>query len=284
MLRIATFNIGLARLRLLEVPVVDGVPHATRRLPYIMDALAANPLGVDIWLLQEAYHPSVHSMLRALPGYSAFMAADAGPDTGLCILVRSDWPARGPAVTRFRQLDWVETVVARKGAMAVSVETPLGPVAVGNLHASYDGRGRERIRLKAPVLRAEEVAQSTAFMEAQGQGLMKLLGGDFNLSLFNEPTGHAVATERGWRDLRETADTFDDAGVKSWSLDNPLAHGIPTEPSHDIDLIFMRDAPDGLHVATRHALTEPVVPLPSGDSVPLSDHYAMLAEIGPVSG
>lgn len=284
MLRIATFNIGLARLRLAGIPVVDAVPHAAARLPHIVDALAANRPGADIWLLQEAYHPGVVSNFRDLDGFTTFAAADAGQDTGLCILVRADWKADGLSVTRFRPLDWLETVVARKGAMCVNVDTPMGRITVGNLHASYDGRGRRSIREKAPGLRAEQVAQSVAFMEARAAGRTKFLGGDFNLSGAHESAGHAAATDRGWRDLREDANTHDDAGVRSWSLANPLASGNPGENSHDIDLIFMKDAGREMAVRTAHVFTEPSVALPDGRNVPLSDHYALMAEVEPVNG
>lgn len=280
MLRIATFNIGLARLRAAGAPLADAVAHASRRLPRIVGALAANAHGADIWLIQEAYHHSVRAALGGVRGFRLHAAATDGADTGLCVLVREDWPSGGLAVARFRALDWVETVVARKGAMRIDVETPLGPAQIGNLHASYDGRGRESIRRRAPGLRAEEVGQALDLIDSGGGGL-KLLGGDFNLSLANEPAGHAVATTRGWRDLRETANAHDDAGVRTWSLDNPIAVSAPGEPAHDIDLIFMKDAPPSLRVETAHILTEPAVALPSGRQVPLSDHYALMAALIP---
>ncbi|PJK29460.1 endonuclease/exonuclease/phosphatase family protein [Minwuia thermotolerans] len=280
MLRIATFNIGLARLRAGGVPLVDAVAHAGRRLPRIVEALSANAPGIDIWLIQEAYHHSVRAALGGVSGFRLHAAAERSADTGLCVLVRRDWPSGGLAVVRFRALDWVETVVARKGAMRIDVETPLGPARVGNLHASYDGRGREGIRRTAPGLRAEEVGQALDLLESGGGGL-KLLGGDFNLSLASEPAGHGVATARGWRDLRETADAHDDGGVRTWSLDNPIAVSAPGGPAHDIDLIFMKDAAPSLRVETAHILTEPAVPLPSGRHVPLSDHYALMATLIP---
>ena len=229
-------------------------------------------------LIQEAYHRSVRQALAAVRGFRVHAAADRGADTGLCILVREDWPSGGFAAARFPPLDWVETVVARKGVMSVEVETPVGPARIGNLHASYDGRGRRSIRRKAPGLRAAEVRQALDLMEREGGGL-KLLGGDFNFSLAHEPAGHGVATAGGWRDLRETADRHDDAGVTTWSHGNPIAVSGTDEPAHDIDLIFMKDAAAPLRVETRHLFAEPITPLPSSRRIPLSDHYALMATL-----
>lgn len=277
MIRIATFNIGLARLRLFGLTLKDAVPHALLRLAPIARALEANADDVDIYLLQETYGRDVVDRLMTIGGFRCFTAFAAGHDFGLTVLVRDGLAAGNLRTAAFPANDWVEVVVARKGVMSVDVETPLGPFRVGNLHASYDGRGRRSIAAKAPESRRRQVEIALELLEHDADGRLLVLGGDFNASRAFEPATWGIAPARGWLDCREAADgADDDAGVTSWSPTNPLTLG--RGRNEDIDLIFLRAASPPA-IRTRHILTEPLVPLAGGRRVPLSDHYGFAVEL-----
>ncbi|MEC9347932.1 MAG: endonuclease/exonuclease/phosphatase family protein [Pseudomonadota bacterium] len=277
MLRIATFNTGLARLRLLGRPVFDAVPFPDLRLPLIRDRLASGTDGVDIWLLQEVYGADAVRAFTAIPGYAAVSALSLGRDSGLVTLVRDGLAVSDAEIAPFPANDWVEATFAKKGTLAVDVETPVGPMRIGNLHTSYDGRGRKRIKAKAPLSRARQVGIALDLLERGGAGRHLLLGGDVNASKAHEPATWRVAPDRGYADLRLEAEAYDDAGVTSWAPANRLARGHGR--NEDIDLIFARWHGAPLRCSARHFLTEPVVPLPDGTTGPLSDHYALLVEI-----
>lgn len=73
MLTVATWNIGLALLTLLGMPLVDAVPHAATRMRPIAKALAAQRDEVDIWLLPEGHGPLFRRRLCTVPACRAVM-------------------------------------------------------------------------------------------------------------------------------------------------------------------------------------------------------------------
>lgn len=278
-MRIATFNTGQAGLDLFGRRLRDGVPHATRRLPMIAEALAENEEHIDVWLLQEVYGRTALDAIAGIPGYQPFLAQSRPrrQATGLAILVRQDWEAQLLGKSLFSPLDKIEKCIANKGIMVVVVETPLGPVAFGNLHTCYDGRGDPETRKRAPVLRRRQMEKSASILERLNGDGQAILGGDFNFSLRQEPGNHAVLTSKGWRDVRETAAEFDDRGVCSWSSRNPLVTPDPDYPDQNIDLLFA-SGDRGWQITASHIFTDDVVALPDGDMMPLSDHYGLKAE------
>lgn len=278
--RVATFNIGQAGLDLFGKRLRDGVPHASERLAFIAEALTHNTHDVDVWLLQEVYGRSALRAVAKLPGYRAYLAESRPRKqaTGLAILIREEWPSELLGKSRFPPLDRIEKSIANKGVMAVGATTPIGPVAFGNLHTCYDGRGELEAKKKAPVLRRRQIEKATAFMDRHRDGAPAVLGGDFNFSLAGDPGNHAILTNRGWRDLREASDTHDNLGVCTWSARNPLVHDDPDYPDQDIDMLFTA-ADNAWSVDTQHIFCENAVPLQNGDQVPLSDHYGLLARI-----
>jgi endonuclease/exonuclease/phosphatase family metal-dependent hydrolase len=278
--RIATFNTGQAGLDLLGMRLRDGVPFATERLPAIADAIARNSDRIDVWLLQEVYGKAAMSAVSAIPSYQAFMAQSRPRNqaTGLAILVREDWPAQLLGKDRFAALDRIEKSIANKGIMAVGVETPDGPIAFGNLHTCYDGRGDQEARKKAPILRRRQLEKAAAFMSRHNGDTPAILGGDFNLSLQGEPGNHAVLTSKGWRDLRQNAVAHEGGSLATWSASNPIVTPDPDYPDQDIDLLFATGNPDWQY-STRTIFTENIVDSPDGRQVPLSDHYGLMAEV-----
>lgn len=230
--------------------------------------------------MQEVYGRAALDAIRSIPGYQAFLAESRPRKqaTGLAILIRQGWPAELLGKHRFPPLDRIEKSIANKGIMAVGVETSSGPVAFGNLHTCYDGRGEHEIRKKAPVLRRRQMEKAASFMERLRDRAPAILGGDFNFSLTGEPGNHAVLTNAGWQDLRKTAIAHDGGGVTTWSATNPLVRPDPDYPDQDIDMLFATGG-SGWKAATRHIFTADCVGLADGTQVPLSDHYGLMAEI-----
>ncbi|WP_417513344.1 endonuclease/exonuclease/phosphatase family protein [Minwuia sp.] len=278
MLRIATWNIGQARLGLAGIKLKDAVAHASARAGPTVEAISARRDRVDVWLLQEAYGWQVRSLLSRLSGYRAIHGPRHLRDTGLAILVRTGWRVGTPRHIAFPALDWVEIAIAMKGCLSVQVETPFGPLRVGNLHTSYDGRGRQSTADRAPPHRRKQIAMALDLMEHEPEMPM-LLGGDFNASALHEPETHAVLTGRGWRDLSLTTDRRAADACATWSNANPLVPHSETYPDQDIDLIWARGLPSGCRVGTSTFMTEPVVKTADGRTVPLSDHYGLLVDI-----
>jgi len=272
MLTVATWNIGLARLTLLGIPLVDAVPHAAARMRPIAEALAARRDEVDIWLLQEAYGPPIRRLLRAVPGYHAVLGPGWMRDCGLCILVRDDWETGSSRHRLFPANDWVEVLVAAKGVLTAEIMTPLGLLRLGTLHASYDGRGRRSIREKAPLSRRRQAGIAKDLMEA-GDATPLILGGDFNASLAAEPETHRSITGRGWRDLALTANRRTGNGLTTWASGNRLASGDSRD--HDIDLLVAKNLPEDWTVAAEVFMHENILSRPDGDALPLSDHHAL---------
>ena len=69
----------------------------------------------------------------------------------------------------------------------------------------------------------------------------------------------------------------------TWDPANPLNRGRVTGPARRVDSVFVRSG-GGRTVAVADArivLDEPLVPLPDGGPVPVSDHYGLLATLAP---
>lgn len=278
MFRLATFNIGLARLHLLGQTVREGVPNQATRLPAICAWLDRNSVQADAWLLQEAYGADVVARLAACSGFRAVAARDSGADTGLVMLVRKDIRITHSSVLRFPAVDWIERFIARKGLQTVELEVDGHRFRIGNMHTSYDGRGRQAVAAIAPQMRQRQVGMALAAMEKDAGDRTLVLGGDFNAAATIEPATFRLGPSRGWRDGRLDAATWDDAGVTSWSNANPITNG--SSPDQDIDHVWVKAPTDDPVLHSRHVATGNSVPLPDGRMIPLSDHYGLAVGIG----
>lgn len=277
MLRIATFNIGLARLHLLGKTLREGVPHQAARLPAICAWLSRNEERVDVWLLQEAYGRDVVAQLARSTGFRVVAAHDNGPDAGLVMLLRRDIRIGQPATLQFPVVDWVERFIARKGMQFVDLEVAGQRFRVGNMHTSYDGRGRQKIAAMAPEVRRRQIGTALDAMAEASADHTLVLGGDFNASAAYEPESFRLGAAQGWKDARLDAVEWNDAGVTSWSNANPIING--DSPDQDIDHVWVRPAAPGLTLRSRHVATRHTVPLPDGQMIPLSDHYGLAVEV-----
>ncbi len=269
-MRIATFNIGMAGFRLFGRMLREGVPHSAQRWPAIMQMLCENKENVDIWLLQAAYGTRVIRDLRSLENVRVVASRDMGKDRGLCILVRSDWPIDRVSTTSFKPLDLVERFVAPKGLLQLRVHHPDGALHIGNLHTCYDGLRPDSHQKKAANLRRQQMQQVTDAMPRD----RTVLGGDFNFSPGHEPKSFDVLARSGWKEARDVKDS---EPLRTWSNLNPLVHPDPAYPDQNIDMLLMRGFRG--QAKSRIILHNHIVPCADNTSIPLSDHYGLLAEI-----
>lgn len=277
MIRVATFNIGLARLHLLGWTLHEGVPCQQARLPAIAAHLARNSEGADVWLLQEAYGRGVASLLSQTQGFRAVAARVQGPDTGLVTLVRKGLSVSNATAQPLPAVDWVERFVARKGLQFIDLAIDQQLFRIGNMHTSYDGRGRQAVAARAPDTRRRQITMALDSMADGAAERTLILGGDFNASAVQEPETFGLCHARGWLDARADADAHDNAGVMTWSTQNPIING--AGPDQDIDHIWLRPASGSGRITSRHIATRHVVAVAGGAMIPLSDHYGLAADI-----
>ena len=281
MLRILTFNTGLTEIRLFGAPLYEDVPHVVARAAHLAPALRG--VDADIVLLQELVPQRVKvrlaAELRDLYPHSAGIAEDSRfYGTGLLTLSRH--PMTGTSCTAFAQQTLEEGLFGPRGMLACTVQSPgFGPVRVINLHATAGGAYRRKRRRGAPDRRSAQIAQAIEAAGAPFDGAV-VLAGDFNCNPGANPVTDRLLGAAGFADI--AAGLPDDERPQgTWDPANPLNRGKASGPARRVDHIFVR--PGGSHAvnvsAARTVLDEPVVRLPSGDPLPVSDHYGLLAEL-----
>ncbi len=281
MLRILTFNTGLTEIRLFGAPLYEDVPHVAARAAQ----LAATLRGVDadIILLQELVPQRVKvrlaAELRDLYPLSAGITEDSSfYGTGLLTLSRH--PMTDASCTSFAQQTLEEGLFGPRGMLACTVQPPsLGPVRVFNLHATAGGAYRRERRRGAPDRRSAQIAQAIEAAGTPFDGTV-VLAGDFNCDPAADSATVRLLGAAGFADV--SAGLPDNARPGgTWDPQNPLNRGRAAGPARRVDHIFLR--PGGGHAVNvstaRIVLNAPLVSLPNGESLPVSDHYGLLAEL-----
>ena len=283
MLRILTFNTGLTEIRLLGAALYADVPHVVPRAARLAPALRG--LGADILLLQELVPQRVKralaTELRDLYPHRAGIGEDSRfYGTGLLTLSRH--PIEDAACTPFAEQTFEEGLFGPRGMLGCTMRTPgLGPCRVLNLHATAGGASRKRRRQGAPGRKSAQIAEAIDAAGAPFEGTV-VLAGDFN----SDPATDAAAGERlGAAGFSDVAALLPGSGLPpgTWDPANPLNRSRAGGPARRVDHIFVRpgdDQPVGVS-DVRIVLDEPAVPVPDGGSVPLSDHYGLLATLTP---
>ena len=283
MLRILTFNTGLTEIRLFGAALYEDVPHVVPRAARLAPAL--REVAADIVLLQELVPQRVKKALAAELRDLYPHRAGIGEDSrfyGTGLLTLSRHPIENAACTPFSEQTFEEGLFGPRGMLACTVRTPaLGPCRVINLHATAGGAYRQRRRQTAPDLRSAQVAEAIAAAGAPFDGTV-VLAGDFN----SDPARDAMTDERlhaaGFADVAgHLPETARPSGT--WDPANPLNRSRATGPARRVDHIFVREG-GGQSVEARDVrivLDEPAVPVPDGGTVPLSDHYGLLATLAP---
>ena len=283
MLRILTLNTGLTEIRLLGAPLYEDVPHVVARAAHLAPALRG--VNADIVLLQELVPQRVKvrlaAELRDLYPHGAGITEDSRfYGTGLFTLSRH--LMTDASCTSFAQQTPEEGLFGPRGMLACTVETPgFGRVRIINLHATAGGAYRRKRRLGAADRRSAQIAQA---IEAAGRPFdgPVVLAGDFNCDPAADPTAGGLLRDAGFADV--AAGLPDDARPQgTWDPANPLNRGRAAGPARRVDHIFVRPGgnPGIAATAARIVLDEPLVPLPDGEPLPVSDHYGLLAKLAP---
>ena len=281
MLRILTFNTGLTEIRLFGIALYEDVPHVVARATHLAPALRG--VDADIVLLQELVPQRVKVILAAelrdLYPHSAGIAEDSRfYGTGLLTLSRH--PMTDASCTPFAQQTLEEGLFGPRGMLACTMDTPgPGPVRVINLHATAGGAYRRKRRRGAPDRRSAQIAQAIEAAGAPFDGTV-VLAGDFNCDPAADAATGRVLGAAGLADVAAgLPDT--DRPQGTWDPANPLNRGRATGPARRVDHIFVRPGGNpGIAVtAARTVLDKPLVPLPDGEPLPVSDHYGLLAEL-----
>ena len=281
MLRILTLNTGLTEIRLFGAALYEDVPHVEARATHLAPALRA--VDADIVLLQELVPQRVKvrlaAELRDLYPHGAGIAENSRfYGTGLLTLSRH--PLEEARCTPFAQQTLEEGLFGPRGMLACTVQTPsLGRVRVINLHATAGGAYRRQRRRGAPDRRSAQIAQAIEAAGAPFDGMV-VLAGDFNCDPAADSTTDRLLSGAGFTNV--AAGLPDDARPQgTWDPANPLNRGRATGPARRVDHIFVRQGGDRSVAATDvcTVLDEPVVPLPGGEALPLSDHYGLLATL-----
>ncbi len=281
MLRVLTFNTGLTEIRLFGAPLYEDVPHVVARAAHLAPALRG--VDADIVLLQELVPQRVKVRLAAelrdlYPHGVGIAEASRFYGTGLLTLSRD--AMTDASCTSFAQQTLEEGLFGPRGMLACTVDTPgLGPIRVINLHATAGGAYRRKRRLGAADRRSAQVAQAIETAATPFDGTV-VLAGDFNCDPAADPVTARLLGDAGFADV--AAGLPDDARPQgTWDPANPLNRGRAAGPARRVDHIFVRPGRRNFAVsAVRTVLDEPVVPLPDGKPLPVSDHYGLLAELG----
>lgn len=282
-LKILTLNTGLTEFRALGLPLYTDVPHVKERR--ICLATALRSIEADIVALQELPSPGAKRRLAAaladIYPFSAGITEDSRLyGAGLLVLARH--PVKSAACTAFESQTVEERLFGPRGILACAIRIPgFGRCHLANLHATAGGaRWRERSGAHGQKL-SSQVTQAVSHTAAGSDGLF-ILAGDFNCG----PTMHSHIYRRviqtGFVDaVRAASGRGLTNGLCTWDSKNALNRRRSNGRAHRVDHVFLRP-PERLGVQVTRAqvvLDAPMVPLPGGALVPVSDHYGLLVEI-----
>ena len=281
--RILTFNTGLTEIRLFGAALYADVPHVPARAAHL--AAALRQVDADIALLQELVPQRIKKKLAAELRDPYPHCAGIGEDSrfyGTGLLILSRHPIEDASCTSFARQTLEEGLFGPRGMLGCTVETPdMGRVRVVNLHVTAGGAYRKKRRKGAPDLRGAQIAEAIAAASAPFDGTA-VLAGDFNVDPAAAPALHRRLRGAGFADAA-AGSSAPGKPQGTWDPENPLNRGRAFGAARRVDHIFVR--PGGGRRATiadvRVVLDEPVVPLPGGGALPLSDHYGLLAELTP---
>ena len=273
-LRILTLNTGLTRIRLFGLSLYSDVPHVDARAAHLASALRA--LDADIVLLQELIPGHAKRRLAAELGASHPHAAGIAEDSrfyGTGLLTLSRHPVEAASCTSFARQTFDEGLFGPRGAVCCTVRPPgLGPWRIVNLHVTAGGAW-SRDRHRAVACRRAQIAEAVSLAGRAFTGPV-VLAGDFN-------SDSPPPVEAGFTDAAGPPDPSGAGGT--WDPTNPLNCGKATGAARRVDRIFVRPgrgAPVSVVVRARTVLRARTVPLPGGETVPISDHYGLLVELG----
>ena len=282
MLRILTFNTGLTEIRLFGAALYEDVPHVVARAAHLAPALRG--VDADILLLQELVPATRQGETgsgasRSLPpqcrhrrGQSLLRHRTARPfppsdDKRFVHTLRAaDAGGRPLRPARDARLHGAYRPASARSASSTSTPPPVAPIGASGAGARPTSAARRSPRRSRPparplTARSCSPATSTAIREQTPR-----------------PAGSWAPS--GFTDV--AAGLPNDARPQgTWDPANPLNRSRAVGPARRVDHIFVRlKGNPGIAVAAaRTVLDEPLVPLPDGEPLPVSDHYGLLAEL-----
>ena len=257
-------------LNIWDLPVP--VPGGKRRLRYERLLAALPTTGADLILLQEAFRPSFRrALVAAMADYhvDAFAASRRrwGPlllDAAGGLLTFSRWPlvcSEYEPGFRVRGMKPDERI-GRKGILWTTVQTPSGPLTLGNVHL-YAGSKPMDARIR--TAEAHRIVRSP---QAANGGPV-LLAGDFNIAReFEQPDrGPSAFDVLEGAGFREVADGRTGTLATKDPTRNRWARYVPWHASpRRLTQFFWRGA----------ALRPVGEPRLMFDDPPVSDHFGLL--------
>jgi endonuclease/exonuclease/phosphatase family metal-dependent hydrolase len=293
---VVTYNLGL--LRVFGSDYVPAVEARTRAAPAALSAFVAAEKP-HVMLLEEVWEDAAADAIsKALAplGYSAVkpnVRSILGLTSGLLLLVKEPLRIAEWKFTPFSRTTFIDSF-ARKGVLEAVLEDPFtgARFAVVGTHTvavdTNSGQPKDRGQLDAILAQADQI-RAAVLARSSRASLPVLLLGDFNVG-----PGYVDAVYRrisSLEGLRESAEAPASATpLVTWDPGNPLVKygSYPNEPPAKIDHVFLLDGGVSRWTSTavRVLMNEAQPGLaftPKGSTmqvpIPLSDHYAFLAEV-----
>lgn len=278
-MRILSFNVGLLKL--------FGRPFPT---PFVLERASAladqiRQLDCDIVLIQEIYGTGLRrdlaDSLRETFPYAIFPSKkrNFGLQNGLMTLSR--YPATG-AVELFRDAPPDEALFDSKGMLIGQHQLPDGvELTTLNLHTTAGGMFSHPEDKRIDEIRARQIAQILKRVSNVNSPL--IVAGDLNAGPGVSEVNFRQLLDEGFVSIHDLLDS--DTKEVTWDPLNSLNSGGPHKacPPQRIDHVFIRRE-DYVNrsieaVSSSICLQDPVVAVPGGSTVSLSDHYGVLVEI-----
>lgn len=276
-IRMATFNLGLLRLKCCCRTVKESPPFVEQRFPHICDALAN--CTAQIVAIQEIYEKDqVAALLAAVkhkyPHHARYDNQKFWQfHCGLLFL--SEFPIEFSTIKKHTEAAAMEKRFGCKSCLVVHVYTDVGKLCLVNMHTTAGG-GEDTESAGVDRVRESELEEAMELCEAGIQkGCKAMIVGDFNCGPEASAPNYKFMEEKGYIDLVKP---FADQVGATWTPESVL-NNLPIFadcPPQRIDHFFAHKDAGLIAKSAKKIFTEPVVRLSAdGDMVPLSDHYGV---------
>jgi len=279
-LKVLTFNLGLLRVRLPGMTVFGSPPFTEERFKHIPEAIKAS--GADIVALQEIYEKEhVSTLVKHVADVYPYVARGdnhRGLQFHNGLLYLSKHPIDGYTLRKHSQASALERWFGCKSCLECRVATPLGPLALVNMHTTAGG-GVDPENADVDSVREAELAEAIALAEkAATDGYTAAVIGDLNMGPESSAGNYRYMGTRGYEDA--VLPFAEDVGC-TWDPTSPLNNlqvfaGCPPQR---IDHFFFKQGAQLKASAVEKLFTD--APVKAGTArapkmVPLSDHYGLM--------
>ncbi len=277
---VLTLNLGVMRIF-----GYAPVPHIRERLAAFPRLLRA--IDADVVCLQEIWGTWQYERLQAdladaYPYHTAFPTDRDATflPTGLCIFSREELeephPDEDDHIVFAGFPAWHE-YIARKGAIAARVHTPLGLTAVVNTHLVSGGPFFSPNGRHMRKMRGRQVDDLAHFAGRQ-QAHVCIIAGDLNAGPLHSVENFEALKRHGYADTHDLTSPHRRDGLVTWDKENPLNASDIHGASDRIDHVFLaeRHLREARVTSWRVVLHERAVDIGKGRTCPVSDHSGLL--------